>query len=197
MRRSTKSEQTRAAIIERSAPIFNKKGYAGTSLKDIMDATGLTKGGIYGHFKSKEEIALEAFEVNVSKVIDRIAESTRKVENAKDKLRAILGFYRRYLFDPPVSGGCPILNAAVEADDVHPWLRERVAKHLDHLIEDVARIVGYGIKRGEIPKETKPMDFAVVFVSSIEGGIMMSRISSRPEYLGLALENLDQVIEAL
>lgn len=197
MGRYSKSEQTRISIIERSAPIFNKKGYTGTSMKDIMEATGLTKGGIYGHFKSKEEIALAAFELNVQKVTSRIAESTQRVESARDKLRYILIFYRSYLFDPPVAGGCPILNAAVEADDMHPWLRDKVAERLDALIQEVARIVGYGIKRKEFPGSVKPLDFAVIYVSSIEGGIMMSRISSRPDYLSMALNNLDRMVDTL
>ena len=58
----TKSERTRQFIIERSAALFNRKGYAGTSLNDIIEVTGLSKGGIYGNFKKgKEEIAVAAF----------------------------------------------------------------------------------------------------------------------------------------
>jgi AcrR family transcriptional regulator len=57
----TKAAKTSRYIIERTAPIFNRNGYTGTSLSDITKATGLTKGAIYGNFKNKEELALEAF----------------------------------------------------------------------------------------------------------------------------------------
>ena len=57
-----KGEETRQRIIAAAAPLFNKQGYAGCVLKDIMAATGLEKGGIYRHFESKEEIAAEAFD---------------------------------------------------------------------------------------------------------------------------------------
>ena len=53
---STKSFETKQYILEKIAPIFNKNGYAGTSLSDVTKATGLTKGAIYGNFKDKEEI---------------------------------------------------------------------------------------------------------------------------------------------
>ena len=58
----TKGEQRRRKIVEAAAPIFNKRGYEGSSLSELMEATGLKKGGIYRHFASKEELAAEAFD---------------------------------------------------------------------------------------------------------------------------------------
>src|SRR4030081_59409 len=58
----TKGEQTRQRIVEHAAPIFNQHGFEGSSLADLMEATGLKKGGIYRHFASKEELAAEAFD---------------------------------------------------------------------------------------------------------------------------------------
>jgi len=57
----SKAEQTRQFIIEKTAPIFNKKGYFATSLSDITTATGLTKGSIYGNFKDKDDLALHVY----------------------------------------------------------------------------------------------------------------------------------------
>jgi len=62
----TKAESTRLFIIERIAPVFNKKGYHGTSLADITEATGLTKGSIYGNFANKEEVAIAVYEYNTA-----------------------------------------------------------------------------------------------------------------------------------
>ena len=58
----TKGENTRREIVEKAAPLFNQKGFEGTSLSDLMRVTGLQKGGIYRHFSSKEELAGEAFD---------------------------------------------------------------------------------------------------------------------------------------
>jgi AcrR family transcriptional regulator len=58
----TKGEQTRQRIVAEAAPVFNQRGYEGSSLADLMKATGLKKGGIYRHFSSKEELAAEAFD---------------------------------------------------------------------------------------------------------------------------------------
>ena len=56
----SKAEKTKENIVKQAAALFNQKGYSGSSISDIMQATGLQKGGIYNHFNSKEELALEA-----------------------------------------------------------------------------------------------------------------------------------------
>ncbi len=53
---AAKGEETRQNIIDKSLQLFSVKGYFNTSVNDILDTTGLTKGGLYGHFASKEDI---------------------------------------------------------------------------------------------------------------------------------------------
>lgn len=59
-----KSLETRSFIIKKVAPLFNKKGFAGTYLSDMNEATSLSKGSIYGNFKDKNEVAIEALKFN-------------------------------------------------------------------------------------------------------------------------------------
>ncbi len=120
-----KSEQTRAFIIERTAPLFNTKAYAGTSLSDISNATKLTKGSVYGNFANKDEVALEAFDYNLSKVITILRTEIARHSSAADKLLAYGEVYSNYDTSPFPYGGCPILNTAIEADDTHPELKEK------------------------------------------------------------------------
>ncbi|PKV62960.1 TetR/AcrR family transcriptional regulator [Pontibacter ramchanderi] len=191
----SKAERTRKLIIERSAPLFNQKGYAGTSMQDIMAASGLTKGGIYGHFESKEEIALAAFEHAAGIITGMIAERVASKESATDKLKAILQFYKTYLFSPPVQGGCPVLNTAVEADDTNPLLRASVVKVLNRLHKAVANIVLQGIAKGEFKPETDTQRFSILFVSMIEGGIMLSKAYGDHKYLNTVISQLEQMLE--
>ena len=64
-----KSQKTKKHIIKKVDPIFNSQGYTATSLSEITTAAGLTKGAIYGNFKNKEELALEAFNYNIKYVL--------------------------------------------------------------------------------------------------------------------------------
>ena len=87
-----KSERTKNMISAKASILFNKKGFHGTSMADIMQATGLTKGGIYGNFGKvnndkigvKEEIAIEAFNYSVETVIYEIGSRTRVIDNCLD-----------------------------------------------------------------------------------------------------------------
>jgi len=84
----TKAERTRQFIIEQAAPIFNKKGIAGTAISDIMEATKLAKGGVYGNFESKDEICLEAFSYLTKSLSTAINQSMEGKASAKEKLFA-------------------------------------------------------------------------------------------------------------
>src|SRR4051812_23123986 len=114
----SKAEKTRSFIIEKTAPIFNRKGFAGTSLNDITEATGLTKGSIYGNFANKDEVALAVFEFNRKKMVAMFQSKTEEKQSSKDKLLAYAETYEELsatnLFP---NGGCPIMNTAIDADD--------------------------------------------------------------------------------
>lgn len=191
---TSKAERTRQLIIEQSAQLFNQKGYAGTSMQDIMAATGLTKGGIYGHFESKEEIMQAAFEHAAGIIIQLIADKIAKQEKASEKLATILSFYRTYLQSPPIAGGCPVLNTAVEADDTNPLLRAKVIQVLNRLHKSIANIVKLGINTGEFRADANVDRFAILFVSMVEGGIMVSKAYGDPRYLHTVLQQLEHMI---
>src|SRR5262245_4004387 len=114
---ATKGERTRERIISTVAPVFNQRGYAGTSLEDVMTVSGLTKGGVYRHFESKDELAVAAFEHSLSMHAERVRDAVDSATTAEGRLTALARTLARNGDDPPVAGGCPLLNAAIECDD--------------------------------------------------------------------------------
>jgi TetR/AcrR family transcriptional repressor of nem operon len=85
-----KGEETRQEIIRKAAPIFNRKGYSGAALSDLMRATGLEKGGIYRHFESKEELAGDAFDHAWKVAMDARLQGTEEIPNSIDRLKQIV-----------------------------------------------------------------------------------------------------------
>jgi len=106
----SKGEETREMILARAAQLFSRQGYFGSSLSDIMHETGLEKGGIYNHFTSKEQLALEAFDYSVELVRRRTRLAFAGKTNAVDRLLAIITVFQELVEDPPLVGGCPILK---------------------------------------------------------------------------------------
>ncbi|NJL34706.1 MAG: TetR/AcrR family transcriptional regulator [Chloroflexaceae bacterium] len=122
----SKGEQTREHILQRAAEVFSERGFFGTSMNDLVRATGLEKGGIYNHFRSKEQLALEAFDYSYWLVSHRIKTAVQAADLPIERLRAFVAAFASQVEQPLLPGGCPVLNTAVEADDAHPALRERV-----------------------------------------------------------------------
>src|ERR1700712_2385853 len=123
----SKAEKTKQFIVEKTAPLFNMKGYAGTSLSDMTDATGLTKGSIYGNFANKDDVALAVFDYNLQKVSNIISSEISKRKTVIEQLLTYVHVYNDFLKLPFPAGGCPILNTAIEADDTHPELRKKAS----------------------------------------------------------------------
>jgi len=193
----TKAEKTRNFIVEKTAPIFNMKGYAGTSLNDITAATGLTKGSIYGNFANKDEVALAAFDYNLKNVSSRIDADMNKQVSVKDKLLVYINIYQKFIDGSVSEGGCPVLNTAVDADDTHPELREKVLKAVLGWKNKIAKLVETGISVKEISADHNPEQVALTIIAIIEGGIMISRLTAKPAHWNLIMDSLKKYINNL
>jgi TetR/AcrR family transcriptional repressor of nem operon len=190
----TKAERTRQFIIEKAAPIFNQKGIAGTAISDIMEATKLAKGGVYGNFESKDDICLESFNYLTKSLAAAINQSMEGKASAKEKLFALLDFYANSLTKSN-NGGCPILNFGSEADDTNPVIKQRVKEAINASQNRIANVVKQGLEAGEFKKSFKSETFAIKMFTMIEGAILISRIQSNNDQMKLITGMLKAEIE--
>src|SRR5262245_11602403 len=116
-------ELTRGVILKKSGMLFNTQGYKATSISNITDLTGFTKGAIYKHFKDKEDLERESLRYLSEQMYEKMRAVIRPEPTAGKKLRAIFHFFESYIANPPLKGGCPLLNAAIESDDASPVLK--------------------------------------------------------------------------
>jgi TetR/AcrR family transcriptional regulator, transcriptional repressor for nem operon len=189
-----KGEETRERIVAQAAPIFNQKGYAGTAVSDLMDATGLEKGGIYRHFTSKQELAGEAFDHAWKMAMETRFAGTAEIPNAVDRLKQlILNFRDRRAGLVP--GGCPLLNTAVDADDSNPQLRAKARQALGSLLDRLQLIIDEGQQRGEIVGDVDAAQLSALIVSTLEGALMLSRLQKSLEPLDVACGHLTEHLE--
>ena len=186
----SKAQQTHHHILEQSAALFNQQGYAGSSMADVMRVTGLQKGGIYNHFSSKDELALAAFDFAVQQMQMRFLGVLRGKRHALDRLMAILSVYETLLENPPIEGGCPLLNTAVESDDTHPALRERTQLAMTNWLNLLQSIVQRGIDQGELQPTIDPEMLVTVLMATIEGGVMLTKLYGDSVYMQRSIAHL-------
>ncbi|MFZ0581965.1 MAG: TetR/AcrR family transcriptional regulator [Candidatus Acidiferrales bacterium] len=189
-----KGEHTRKEIIRKAAPIFNQRGYEGAALSELMQATGLEKGGIYRHFDSKQQLASEAFDYAWSKAIDARLEGTEEIANSVDRLQQIVRNFRERR-EGLVPGGCPLLNTAVDSDDGNAQLRKQARRALDKWLDRLATITSQGQKRGEVRPGVDPTKLATLIVSTLEGSLMLGRLQRTDEPLDVTCRYLDDYLE--
>jgi len=190
----TKGEQTRRDIVEKAAPLFNQKGFEGTSLADLMQATGLQKGGIYRHFSGKKELAAAAFDYAWEKAVHGRLDGVADVPDCVDRLKKTIdNFVERRAGLVP--GGCPLMNTAVEADDGNPLLRARARKALQGWTERMSRITAEGITKHQIDRGVAPRQLSQLIIASLEGALLISRLQNDEEPLRAMRQHLDEYLE--
>jgi TetR/AcrR family transcriptional regulator, transcriptional repressor for nem operon len=195
--RMTKADRTRQFIIEKTAPLFNQKGFDGTSLQDLTRITGLTKGALYGNFADKDQIAAEAFHFSVKKVRSMVRQRLEGVGSYKKQLIQLLDFYAKYVFEPPVEGGCPLLNAAIEVDDHRTSMRKVVATELVQTVEFISLLLRKGVKAKEFRSDIKPRQLAYTFFCSVEGALMFSRVERSREPMDIIVRHCKSILEEI
>jgi TetR/AcrR family transcriptional repressor of nem operon len=177
----SKGEKTRQRIVAQAATLFNERGFEGGSMADLMEATGLEKGGIYRHFSSKEDLAAAAFDFAWQAATHLRMHDLDSVPNSVDKLKRFMAnFVERR---PSVSGGCPLLNTAIDADDGNRMLRERARRALHQWQDILSGIIKVGLERKEIKSEIDPKKLATLIIGSLEGALMISRLERNRDAL--------------
>jgi TetR/AcrR family transcriptional regulator, transcriptional repressor for nem operon len=193
----TKGERTRRRIVERCAPIFNQRGYAGASMRDLVAASGLEKGGIYNHFGSKEALARAAFDHSVSLLAERFTAARASSDDAIEQLEAVVRAFGRWAREPALPGGCPIMNTAIETVDTNPELRAHARDAMSRWHRLVGAIVKHGVATGSLEPSTDPYELATLVTSSLEGALMLTRLYDDAAHMDRVVAHLVAHVKGL
>lgn len=173
--RTRKGTRTRARILQSAAALFNRQGYAATPISDVLTAAGIEKGGLYRHFASKDALAAAAFDFAAQTTAAHHRAIWERATTSREKLSAVICGFAELEAAPPMAGGCPLFNAAIEADDRGGGLRTHVARALQNLHASVAQIVRGGIANHEFDAVDAD-GVASVLVAALEGALVLARL---------------------
>jgi len=187
-------KNTAEFILSKTAPIFNRNGYVGTSLSDLTKATGMTKGAIYGNFLNKEDLALKAFQWNLKEVVYPLFGLIAKEENNLKKLYLMTNYHRGYHQLTKKMGGCPILNVGLDSKFINPLLYKAARKISRQFEDGLIAILEDGKGKGEFSKKINPAETAKNMLSMIEGSTFMSLTHNDNDYIVHAMDFIDKVL---
>ncbi len=164
----------REKIVDAALERFHAQGFNGCSVNDITEAAGAPKGSFYNHFKTKELLALEAFE--------RYLEDSRpgmlfEGDNPPlQRLRAHFDFLADRHESWGFERGCMIGNFGADMTDSHPIMREALARALREWCNAVARLLREAQDQGDLATDRDPDVLARFLINSWQGAIIRARI---------------------
>jgi AcrR family transcriptional regulator len=191
----SKGEKTRQCIIEKAAPIFNVKGIAATSVEEVLHSAKVTRGCLYSHFETKEDLASSCVDYLLQISGDNRDQVLDKQHTAKDKIFAFMDMAKNPL-KPLFEGGCPIVNLSTEADDTLPVVNKKVKKHIDSQIELLTCLLEEGIRSGEFSDALIPDEYAMKMFTAIEGASVICRVKNTVKPMQLVIKGFKSELES-
>lgn len=184
--------ELRQKIILEALRLFSLKGFLSTSIQDILNAAGTSKGGFYNHFKSKEDLffavlpeARRIWRQNNLAGLEQIENPVEKVKKLLDNFKSI------YLKDTnSLPGGCVFVTLSVELDDQKPALAQEVSRGFDGLKSMIKRLLEQGRESGELRGDTDTEAVTEMIFAGILGATVMYGVDK-------SSAKLDQTIKAL
>lgn len=187
--------ETRQDIIEKSLQIFSVKGYHNASISDIMAATGLTKGGLYAHFDSKEAIWNGAYERAVEIWREIVFKGVRRISDPLDRIaRTIRNDLRDYCCGEVFEGGCFFFNMLVELTGQSPAMSSRIVEGFKQFSDLLAAWLEEAKSEGVLKPGIRPKEVADFIVTSINGAAALYVATRDTRYPRAIERQLDSYI---
>jgi TetR/AcrR family transcriptional repressor of nem operon len=168
------AEENRQTVIKVASRLFRSRGFDGIGLKDLMKGAGLTQGGFYKQFASKEDLAAQASRRALESASRRW--SAAAAENPKDPLGAVIAFYLSPEHRAEKKDGCPIValgsDAAREGSDVKASFEAGIKAHLEVLGRLISETDG---------EQPKGKAMAMAILSTMVGALTLSRVVNDPD----------------
>jgi len=137
----SKGDRTRARILDEAASLASIGGIGSVTLGHLAERLGMSKSGLFAHFDSKEALQVEILDRAATQFRARVVDPLVDVPDKSARLAIFFNRWLDWIEDPGLGGGCPVLAAAIEFDDVPGPVRETSAGHYGELYDLIRRLV--------------------------------------------------------
>jgi AcrR family transcriptional regulator len=196
---SRNPEATRRAIVEAAFAEFYANGYQAGSLNHIVSEAGTTKGALFHHFASKQELGHAVVDDVVGPLVS--ARWLDPVVDSSDPLTDLQVAFRRWVGDDIATGfwlqGCPLNNVAQEMSSLDPGLQKRIARLYETWRARCAEVLALGIERGTVHRSVDPGRAAAFVVASQMGIWGVGKSTRDAELMRQATEGLCDYLDSL
>ncbi len=163
-----KGAATRAKVLDQAFTLASRLGFEGLTIGRLAKEAGLSKSGLFGHFRSKENLQLEVLETAVERFMAAVIRPALSAPRGEPRLRAMfdnwLTWARGHVYD---TAGCLFIAAANELDDRRGPLRDRLVHYQKEWLDGLAHAARMAVEEGHFRRDLDPHQFAYEFYSII------------------------------
>lgn len=180
--------QIQPRVVREAARLFSRYGYVTTSFDHVVRELRL-----YGAPEGVDDIealAKAAFDYGVERADRALDEAVWAHQGALNQLAGLIGGFRSLVEYPASDGGCPIFRASPHVPGALPFLRSSAQEAVSSWRHRIRRLVRTGIKHGEIHPGVDPEEVSSIFLSTVEGAVVMYLLYDDPSHLDRAQRHL-------
>ena len=194
-----KGKKTKDKILEKAAGLASICGLEDISIGKLAKATGLSKSGLFAHFKSKESLQTQVVQLAGEMFTEQVMVPAFRKPRGIPRIRAIFENWKEWIDGESLPGGCIMIASATEFDDKPGAVREEIVRMMSQLLESLTRTAQIAIEEGHFKADADPRQFAFEFESLLHGYHLLQRLLKDPdarERSDLALQRLLQAYQA-
>jgi AcrR family transcriptional regulator len=147
-RAASKGEQTREAILTKALGLATRIGFEGLTIGRLADDLGMSKSGLFAHFRSKEALQLEILRMAGARMVETVVKPALVVKRGEPRVRALFDGWLAWEQSPSLPGGCPFMAASFELDDRPGPVRDFVVQNLRDWLDTLAGAARIAVQEG-------------------------------------------------
>ena len=185
----------RNEVLQRATEVFHKKGYNGTSMQDLVDATNLNRSSIYNSFGSKLGMFMEVLSYYQQNYTNELEKSIANTYNAIDAIKAVFDVTLQYILNDTDQKGCLIINSTSEMTNQDNTIKSFIEQNHDRMIALLEDIVTKGQMQRLLNHEQSAFQYALYLYSSIQGLRMTGIINKNQDELKNLIDTIIEVLQ--
>ena len=153
--------ETRTVILDESLQLASRIGFEALTIGHLAEQTGMSKSGLFAHFKSKEQLQLQTLDHSRQLFVDTVIRPTLTTPRGIKRVEAL--FDNWLVWERVLQGGCIFVTGAAEYDDQPGPMRDALVRNQRDWIESIATVVRTAVTEGDFAEDTDPEQFAFEF----------------------------------
>jgi AcrR family transcriptional regulator len=192
-----KGESTRAAILDAAMSVARLEGLEAISIGRLAAKVGLSKSGLFAHFKSKQTLQIQVIERAVNTFVAAVVIPAIQEPRGEPRVRALFENWLAWAHSPEIEGGCVFVGAAAELDDRPGKLRDHVVSAQKDWISTLATAVQISVQEGHFDTDTDAEQLAFEIYASMMAFHLYSRLLRDPNAEKRARTTFDALLASV